>query len=57
MKIIKIILQFSSHQTSLVIADDFNSWINSFKKYAMKKGISKKTLDETMSKLFFFQSN
>ena len=54
MKIIKIItciVFITSNFSNLVIADDFNSWINSFKKYAMKKGISKKTLDETMSKV------
>ncbi len=34
-------------------ADDFNNWIISFKDYAMKKGISKNTLDITMSKVKF----
>ena len=32
-----------------ILADDFNSWVISFKSYALNKGISKKTLDETMS--------
>ena len=36
-----------------LFADDFNSWVISFKEYAMKKGISKNTLDITMSKVKF----
>ena len=36
-----------------ILADDFNSWVISFKNYALNKGISKKTLDETMSKVKF----
>ncbi len=56
MKIIKIIfyiILITSNNISSVFAEDFNSWINSFKVYAMKKGISKKTLDETMSYVKF----
>tara|TARA_Y100000590_G_scaffold263185_1_gene295334 strand:- start:8402 stop:9400 length:999 start_codon:yes stop_codon:yes gene_type:complete len=34
-----------------VYAEDFNSWKTSFIKYAMKKGISEKTLNETISKV------
>ena len=56
MKIIKIIfcviLIYLSNINS-IFAEDFNSWIISFKDYAMKKGISKKTLDITMSKVKF----
>ena len=56
MKIIKIIfyiILITSNNISSVFAEDFNSWINSFKVYAMKKDISKKTLDETMSHVKF----
>ena len=56
MKIIKIficVIFISSNFINSVIADDFNNWIVSFKKYAIKKGISKKTLDETMSNVKF----
>ena len=56
MKIIKIIFYLcliSLINTKIIIAEDFDSWVFSFKNYAMKKGISKKTLDETMSKVKF----
>jgi len=56
MKIIKIIIYvflISLNNINSIYAEDFNSWVISFKKYAMKKGISKKTLDETMSKVKF----
>ena len=56
MKIIKIILCIciiSFINNKLVLAEDFDSWVLSFKNYAIKKGISKKTLDETMSKVKF----
>ena len=56
MKIIKIIFYFiliSLNNINPIFADDFNSWKISFKKYAIKKGISKKTLDETMAKVKF----
>ena len=56
MKIIKIIfyiILISLININPIFAEDFNSWIISFKDYAMKKGISKKTLDITMSKVKF----
>ena len=56
MKIIKIIfciILISLNNINPIFAEDFNSWIISFKDYAMKKGISKKTLDMTMSKVKF----
>jgi len=56
MKIIKIIfyvILITSHNIKPIFADDFNNWLTSFKIYAMKKGISKKTLDKTMSKITF----
>jgi len=56
MKIIKIIFCFiliSLNNIKPIFAEDFNSWIITFKDYAMKKGISKKTLDKTMSKVKF----
>ena len=56
MKIIKIIfyvILISSNNINPIFAKDFNSWLDSFKIYAMKEGISKKTLDKTMSKVKF----
>ncbi len=56
MKIIKIIfyiILIFLNNINPIYADDFNSWIISFKNYAMNKGISKKTLDKTMSKVKF----
>ena len=56
MKIIKIIfciILISLNNINPTFAEDFNNWIISFKNYAMKKGISKKTLDITMSKVKF----
>jgi len=56
MKIIKIIfyvILISSININHIFAEDFNSWLASFKIYAMKKGVSKKTLDKTMSKVMF----
>ena len=56
MKIIKIIfciILISLNNINPIFAEDFNSWVISFKDYAMKKGISKKTLDITMSKVKF----
>ena len=56
MKKIKIILCIciiSSINVKIVFAEDFESWVLSFKSYAIKEGISKKTLDETMSKVKF----
>ncbi len=54
MKIIKTIfyiILISLNTTNIVIGEDFNSWVISFKDYALKKGISKETLDKTMSKV------
>ena len=56
MKIIKIIFYIifiSLNTTNIVIGEDFDSWVISFKDYALKKGISKETLDKTMSKVKF----
>ena len=56
MKIIKIIfyvILITLNNINIIFAEDFNSWVISFKDYAMKKGISKKTLDMTMSKVKF----
>ena len=56
MKIIKIIFYItliSLNNIYPIFAKDFNSWIISFKDYAMEKGISKETLDKTMSKVKF----
>ena len=56
MKIIKIIfciILISLNNINPIFAEDFNSWVISFKNYAMEKGISKKTLDITMSKVKF----
>ena len=56
MKIIKIIFYITLiflNNINPIYAEDFNSWIISFKNYAMNKGISKKTLDKTMSKVKF----
>ena len=56
MKIIKIIfyiILISINTTNVVIGEDFNSWVISFKDYALKKGITKETLDKTMSKVKF----
>ena len=56
MKIIKIIfyiILISLNSINYIFAEDFNQWKVSFKDYAMKKGISKKTLDMTLSKVKF----
>ena len=56
MKIIKIficIFLISLVNINNILADDFDSWIISFKNYAIKNGISKKTLDITLSKVKF----
>ena len=56
MKIIKILIYIIiilSNFINPANTEDFNSWVVSFKSYAMNKGISKKTLDETMSKVKF----
>ncbi len=56
MKIIKILfftLLVSLFNYDIIKADEFNEWLDSFKIYALKKGISKKTIDLTMSKVKF----
>ena len=56
MKIIKIIICITLiflNNINLSYADEFNNWLSSFKKYAINNGISKKTLDKTMSKVKF----
>ncbi len=56
MKIIKIVLfiiLFSFNNIVCAKADEFNDWLISFKNYALKKGISKETLDKTMSNVKF----
>ena len=56
MKIIKIIFYFFLIfiiNSKITLADNFESWIISFKNYALEKGISEKTLNETMSKVKF----
>ena len=56
MKIIKIIffiILISLNNIKYVFAEDFDSWVISFKNYAIEQGISKKTLDKTMSKVKF----
>ena len=56
MKIIKIIFcitLISLNNINPIHAEDFNSWIISFKNYAINKGISKKTLDKIMPKVKF----
>ena len=56
MKIIKIlfyiVLVFVNNSTPS-FGEDFNSWLISFKEYAVKQGVSKETLDRTMSKVEF----
>mgnify|MGYP001188194013 CR=1 FL=1 len=56
MKIIKIIFYFFLIfiiNSKITLADNFESWIISFKNYALEKGISEKTLNETMSEVKF----
>ena len=56
MKIIKIIsfaVLISFSIINPILSDDFNNWIITFKDYAIKKGVSQKTLDKTMSKVKF----
>ena len=56
MKIIKItfyVILISLFNSSFIYADDFNNWLISFKEYAQTKGISKKTLDSTLSNVKF----
>ena len=56
MKIIKIlfyIVLISLNSFTTSFGEDFNDWVISFKDYAMDQGISKVTLDKTMSKVKF----
>ena len=56
MKIIKIlfyIVLITLCRITHSFGEDFNSWVISFKDYAIKQGISKVTLDKTMSKVKF----
>ena len=56
MKIIKIIFYIIIISLSIIkpsIGDNFNTWLISFKEYALKQGVSEKTLEETMSKVQF----
>ncbi len=52
-KIIFYVILIYLNNINPVLSEDFNSWIVSFKDYAIKQGISKKTLDRTMSKVKF----
>ena len=56
MKTIKILLYIvliSLSTFTISFGEDFNSWLISFKEHAIKQGISKDTLDRTMSKVKF----
>ena len=52
-KIITIIILITFNTFNHASAESFDSWIISFKEHAIKNGISKKTLDLTMSKVKF----
>ncbi len=52
-KIIFFVILICLNIFNYASAEDFDSWINSFKDYAIKNGISKKTLELTMSKVKF----
>ncbi len=56
MKVIKIIIYIAFVTVILtkpILAQNFNDWIISFKDYAIKQGVTKNTLDITMSKVKF----
>ena len=56
MKTIKILfftIIISLNSFTISFGEDFNSWVISFKEHAIKQGISKDTLDRTMSKVKF----
>ena len=56
MKTIKILfftIIISLNSFTISFGEDFNSWVISFKEHAIKQGISKDTLDKTMSKVKF----
>ena len=41
--------------TPLKANEDFNEWLNSYKKYAMQKGVSKETIDLTLKNAVFLE--
>jgi len=54
MKIVKIVIYITLIYLSNIkstFADDFNNWLISFNEYAIEQGISKKTIEMTMSKV------
>ena len=56
MKVIKLVIYIAFVTiilTKPILAQNFNDWIISFKDYAIKQGVSKNTLDITMSKVKF----
>ena len=56
MKTIKLLLYtilISLSIFTISFGEDFNSWLISFKEHAIKQGISKDTLERTMSKVKF----
>ena len=52
-KILFFIVIISFNSFTISFGEDFNSWVISFKEHAIKQGISKDTLDKTMSKVKF----
>ena len=52
-KILFFIIIISLNSFTISFGEDFNSWVISFKEHAIKQGISKETLDKTMSKVKF----
>ena len=52
-KILAIIFLVLFNNSTKSLANDFDDWILEFKKYALSQGISKKTLDETLSEVKF----
>ncbi len=52
-KILFFIIIISLNSFAISFGEDFNSWVLSFKEHAIKQGISKETLENTMSKVKF----
>ncbi len=52
-KITSFVIIILLNNFNYTYAEDFESWVISFKNYAIKKGISKETLDLTISKVKF----
>tara|TARA_Y100000590_G_scaffold60624_1_gene64654 strand:- start:59 stop:1054 length:996 start_codon:yes stop_codon:yes gene_type:complete len=52
-KILFFIIIISLSSFTISFGEDFDSWVISFKELAIKQGISKDTLDKTMSKVKF----